>query len=766
MNKHDINRHILCAVAPALVFFGTLLFAFPPAPAPIQFDPGTLPPEHAAARVRVVSSMCRLDNEPALDGYRHYECGVSTMADRDWEVAIELRYPASMRALHPRLVVIDNISVSRFPYAWIAGGYFEMYRHVACREIDAPPASDVVLRCTLHARPWRTYTLLATWSRGPDLDEGGIAAEPVRMLVIGKVLGLRASAIRDALWQAAVALAGVVLIYLFRPGGPRSPRWLSGSRFWAVALTTGAGALLSAWLVIVLPPDLGGYDELDRKRFLNLPVWSVYGAGLGLLFDGGRRVAQTGGLHSRRVLLSLLALAVLLGLAPALFTFTWSAWFTPGRSSHFLHYKNIWRIYWGMALAMPLLLLASPWPRRLPRHEAGALLPTRSRALYLLGAATANGLIASIVAVLTGWLLHVPTSEPKVTGFYKPMSIIGIALIVTPFLASLALVLTVREERPAWVQRVETWIGEYLSAAVGRDRVALARQIRLALLERHAEIPRVARFLGNIAHSYPCLGEPRPADMEQLARTAGMTVAAVENKLARISRALTAALHQHDVVRFAQTPLLLVAGHRVLERGAVQMTIRPDLTLTRSRRCVVVQLAGQLLRPGCSLHEEASAIVHHVLDEEVGDDALGRAAFERTRIVVDFEYDRAALGRFTGSSYQLGLALLTWQLARRATPIHDDWMATGMLSLVHGVVERVDGVDIKVHALLQLRAGILLCPLHGFPASLPDTVVPVRVESTAELPRVRREIRALLARQQRVVVGVRTFRQARLVLFG
>lgn len=668
--------------------------------------------------------------------------------DADWRVAIELLHPPqapceyeviAVDAPRSRVIHVRRAEEIRYPYMDCAAG----------------PGR---VTCRLDGRPWRSYALFPVWRRG---EQSGLAAD-VEVLRFHRAdaLNIRPRAMAQFAGQLAAAAFASVLLFLFRPGGPRGALFSALPRGAAISLVAGLGGAVSALFFALRPADLGGYDEPGRATAVAILVLLAAGGSalFGWLLDWTRRTLVTQRADvSAPAAISVLIFATIgaLGFYEAFSSVQKSALL----GGLFGQYKSISYLYFVIAVTLPLVYSTDPTWRRHMERGFGSMRPARSRALVLFALVATSGLLATGVAIAAGGILRVKTSGQVIGGYYKPAGGIGTWLCSLPLLFALSLGVNLGEERPRAVQDLLSLLARFANEADGVKRAGVARRVIDLLLR--TEIPDMA-LAQNGRALRSVLAPLNQADLEQIADESGTSPAAIRARLDAVTRAIERAAR-----RIASTPLLLVEDDGGAGRGG-RIEARLDGS-DPALRAFAVRLNGQTMPPDTHLHGAVLGIARAVA-AQIGTPRSGDNPLEAGALDIDLTVPDP--GGFHGRSFELPLALTLWALATNRAPITTAWAASGTLDLVSGEVGPVGGVAAKARLLRPGPGGAVLFTAAAALADAGewcngDTLLfRPGGDSLRDCAPLRAALRRELQRGRMIVVGVQTFGQAVYLLLG
>ena len=692
-----------------------------------------------------VEPPCSKVNAEGKTDLTTYVCDPPSWRDEQWVMTLEVDTRDDLKGCGMQVYVLDRqlppISRSDAQRA---------YEHVSC---SSEPER---ITCSLSGRPWRTYVAV------PVARDGAFAGQPVVIAFAqSRGLNLRRSAV--LLFATFTALGGLAMwaLYGLRPRGPRGLFGLERSRWVAVAASSGAGGAVSGMLFALRPADFGGYEEPPRwEMILAMTILvSALVAVTGCFSDLCRRLLNSSG---RRVdtWIILVMFVVLVTAVPWYVREGLSAHVGPRLAIPWPAYDRIFYAYFALSVASPLLLFHEPARLRQLELGTGAIPPTRSSAARLFGCTILMGVLACLIGYIGGDILAEPIEGQIFSGFYKPASALGVLISSMPLLAALSFAVNLGEERPAWVQRLETHVSGLLRNGARAERAMHFRSAVLVLLEREHEITPNARFLGRAAvvlsAMWPLLNA---ADIEQLAGR--RSTSDLETRLAAVLSALKRVRPQAVEIR---TSLLLIdraALAPVLGELVVSTAPQPD-----EEPEIVVCQNGMPAHFNAALERDVRRTVKRALDV-AGRERDGRRALAGSTVFVDFRYQ--ATSGIVGESYELPLALTVWALATRTTSMFASWTATGAVNQDLEVLA-VEALELKRRAP-GLQYDVLLTAAGGLAAATSTDEEAVRCwrlsrELPRDIDRVAREIQTHVRHGGRAIVGVEGLAQAIVLLFG
>lgn len=524
--------------------------------------------------------------------------------------------------------------------------------------------------------------------------------------------------------------------------------------------------MLAGFLCGVRPPDLGGYN-VPPPRWVTTTLVVLVGciqALTGLIYDSYHR--QFSRTASRWMWLFGLPIVVFIIAACSVMAVGFSAHNKLVVGVPYIDYR-IWHyVYFSIAVSAPFLLHRDPtWLRQL-YFGTSFIRPFQDRFPRLLGASLCSGLLAALISVAIAELFHWPQSGRTFYGFEKGASIIGLCLIALPVQVTLAMALSLGEERPRWVQELGIAIGRLLDSPDPATRPPLLRQSLRLLIGNQRDVLRHRHDLGVVAHTLPAiLPQLDTADRSQLADELGFSVVELDTRLALLSTQLAAVAQEPGAVA---TPLLLLRDAQSLQLGSIELSLIPDpscattlgLSVLRNRHLVPVN---------ARLHAAVRRIVHVVVElaSPARDHYFANGAW---RLHVSFTTGDATLDEgFQGGSFELPLALALWGLLRAQRSRWPGWLATGGVEPLSLELAPPSGLAVKSLALTADRR-ILLTSSRALPADAPAddlgaAIIRVTDESIEATFEALRALRQQLHQRRTVVIGVPTLGQALLLLY-
>lgn len=746
------HRLLVSLLAPVAFFLVCLVVVRPQRAPPVLPEFRGIDPAAPCASidVRVPVRCGPVGTVPGNDTVRHAECDPGSGWSRDWRLDLHIDIRDAPPDCRYEVVVLDTFRSS---------ANLDQIRSLVRRHETYPlvetDVSTGFIRATIDARPSRTYGVIVIWQQG---TRAGLARAPTLLGVRG---GVRWIAVAQLLLAAGVASIASVLLVRFRPrrdlhiGGRRVGRFLP------VALLGAGGGIAGGAVVRLLPPDFGGFD-LPAWPTIGGPVlWAMSGALAACLFDFVR-----GGERGRSLLAILAWTPVLFVLTGTLLSLLYAIESRTGTvPSHFqvVGFKHVFFLYLGFSVTLPILLVDPAGLRR--RETVEAMAPTRDGAVGLLGGSLLGGVVAMVVAIVAGSVLALPHAGQLSRGFYKPASAVGFLVAAVPVLFAMCLAVNLGRERPRWLVRVEEICAELLRGTDEARRAPIAREA-LALLLGQVPLPaRVRPLLGCVAVTYSrnLRGFVREQnDLAQLAREMGLGCGDLSSKLDILARELA---EIERALPTARSPLLLVEDGLALHTGVISLSAAEDIGLPPGERRVRCTRNGQPVCAGTGLADDVSHLVQQVLDKSVGSDPEGRFALARHVLSVGFEFGTTGREDLRGKSYQLPLALCTWQVARRANPRFERWAATGSVTLDSLEIGSAGDLAVKVGWLAQNAPAVLLCPV-GASETLARRGGVFELRSRRDLAPVTRGAREALQSGSSPIVAAATLDLAAAFLFG
>ena len=615
-------------------------------------------------------------------------------------------------------------------------------------------------RFRLEGKPARTYSLIV-YFENDRLDH-----RPSLVRFMRKPLNMRWHTIAWTLAVVAGGLGLTLLLYRFRPGAGVLPQWLDGHPWSAVPFVSGCGAMISAVVYFTLPPDIGGTDKFKPMMLLPLPLYFLAGAVVGYCLSLFRqRIAEVG--YVQRVLYASVA-GIISGILLVMLQGNMSRMFESVPS---MDLKRCYYMYFALSIILPLILVRAPSWQRGDELTAGAIPPTRSRAVRVFQFSMIGGLVAGLLAILVGIALKPLNSDPFIPGFYKPVAAFGYLLSAAPVLFAFAMAVNLGEERPTWIQRADWWLDKLMHIGQKRQQLDLARDI-LAALRRHRPFSRNdRRHLCYIAFNYQARIAPivrTRKDLEILADAMSVSADTLESEVDAIASSL-AEIEPTCERRSASAILMLDDEGRGIRS---EITIIARRELRREGRDFAVEINGFPLERSEKHYDHVRSVAENVLETLVRPQGLtGRRPLERCRIYVRMgdvrlvREDRPEAGiPITGVSYQLPMVLTLYGLAACRTPAFEFWAATGKV-LPTLEVTGVGGVRAKAAAMGE-DPFLFLCPVENIEEL--DGQVPVTTVLNDEtgLESVRTEVREALRGSRAITVGVGQVQLAIRLVFG
>jgi len=431
---------------------------------------------------------------------------------------------------------------------WFRGG----------RVVPCARDGDDALRCRLALDPVRVVSL-ALVGRTP---EGRLVNSAVTRILVGRdgALDIRDAAVMPTVVIALVALALALLILVLarRAQWPAEGPALDRRR----ALLTAAGAGASMVLGALLPADVGGFDAHDWVRLVWLvPIGALLGIVVGLAVARARvsyavrsrsqRVAFAGGAVLAALTFSLvyrLAISENTGLETRV-------------SVKYLFYATI-----GVALFLPCAV-----------YPVSGVVSGPTRATRLFGATVLGAALLGVVALATGRVWDPSTHQGLLSGFYKPPSAFAITLVQLPFLAALAVAVSVGRERPAWLDALVASLDGALAPGSPDDRMARVRELARGLARRVDDLARLsAPAAAPLSYFAPMLIAPLLREANERAQ-----LALDADELAALERALEVLIGARGVVPYHEASITS-ARVRVQVIPWSRSQIEPTLVLMRS----------------------------------------------------------------------------------------------------------------------------------------------------------------------------------------
>ncbi len=607
-------------------------------------------------------------------------------------------------------------------------------------------------RFELEGAPLRTYSVAVVVE--DDKGKSIIDSRPTLIHFDQKGINVRPRAMLQTLFAAIVGCALTLLLYRWRPEHPGLPRWLSRSRRWATAYLGGWGAVISATVYLLLPPDVGGRDQFNIGYFAFLPAYFTSGAIVACVLDwSAKRIGSSRGL-ARLGHIAVVALVI----APWFLLIQIGSAIRAEPLGH-LDFQKWYYIYFALAIILPIVTI------RLPKWQSnlgiGEVLPTRERALKLLGYSVLGGTIAGIVTFIAGVIVDVPHSDPFRRGFSKPASPMGFVIAAAPILYAFCLAVHFGEERPTWIQRANQLMQDLRVTLDPGERPGLARSVLGLLLKHFPYSPEEESHLEYLAPKYGLAHRFAAGAIDQriICKQTNLDIERLRSQLELIEARFR--LLSERATKNVAEAVLFVDGKSNGVLGKVVLEARKKLP-PQGREYVVYHGKAVLQRDG--VHYNA---VRHVLettfDRLIKEDWTGRP-LDGTEITVRFDAEGFVDPRVEGSSFQLSLCLAAFRLATGKTPRFEPWIATGRLKGANLEVAKVAGIVEKLRSL-DGTARLIVCS----PGNLAEAGEVVsncfEVDAPESVRAVQRRTSEALGRGESAVVGVATAALAIALIF-
>lgn len=694
------SRHIRhFAVLPSVpsnfwfcFLFSTAIFlvlCFLPYPAPPEMRMDALSDGSTCPRVEwtVLTDHCHI-HPPADSGEQWVPCAPPSPADADWVAYLLLTSPKA--TFDDEVWITDGVVGDFRRSTVLANPKIPSYLGFSCQK-----ASASSLLCTLHAAPYRAYTVFV-WCRDQDV----LAAPPLFVEFFqSSGPNVRYSAVSrfGLLVLFGTFLAG--LAYRLRPGGrvfrsSRWPRWIS------VTLMAAAGGVASAIIFAFRPPDFGGREQLIWGNVpMNLAVVILTVTLMGPIADFCRcRYQSLSGARQWVVLMSVVFATAALVTVYGAMAFKL---FDP--AAKLIHFKFRYYIYFFVAMWLTLITVTpSEWPVQ-SRRLSGSLPTTTSRALTLFLAGLVIGVAVNFVAIAAGDVGQALGLRGMDHGFYKPASAWGLLLGTAPAYFVLCTAVALGEERPPWVQDVSHKLLRFFGhpdTVLPKKKAQIGRGIARTLVLHHRPTKGFGtdpRFVATIAGGCLQVLERTVAtvvDIEQLAAELGRSASTLTVHIAEIQRDLQAIV-QDDPARERESPLVFVdASGGVGVSGAIKLRCSYRYGVSPADYGLSVSCNGSASAASTALYRQIQSLVLRVR-ALLGPSRSGEAPFGGMHISIVFEYPTGdPRDSFTGESYELALALLLTEAATGVKPAVR-WIATGRLHPTGEEVLPVGGVAQK-----------------------------------------------------------------------
>lgn len=675
---------------------------------------------------------------------RSFSCHPRGFHDEDWTVTLMLKAKGP-RECQYELLVVDSPRVDLTPGS-------SHYPHVK-KSDDAGTTYEV------HGKPWRTYAAAPIWHEGTRSRFAG------EMILVGfrqeQGSNVRGSALLLFAVQIVVALAIALAIYrrLMRS-------WTHTGSWVSVALVSAGGGAIAGVLLMLRPPDVGGYDEpLDPASRVLLVTMIAGAIGVtGCFFAWFRELLDRLSAVRRLLLTSFVFPFV------ALLTFTlqtkWSAVPRFASADPSLSFRTAYYLYFATSVALPLVLFHEPGV------HTGEPAELRGRVRRLFGVAAFSSLLAFLVGFTLSEAFEVATPGQIFRGFYKPAGGVGL-WIVSLFITGTLSVALVMGTRPRWIQSLNEDLSRFADEPDPSARLRYRQRILTTVFAHVGSLHVYGSHLAFAARQAPRMIRSlleHPSEMEHFVATLpppstpGVTPVQRDQAPQRFLAALERLARIDLKETKTEVPLLLIespTGGLVQGKLGVACFFDPGV-----RRGVGVDVCqkGVPLEPENSLRKRVRTLVDLVNDEIVP--RLGHDGFDRHRIEVDFRYEQDA--DLSGASYELPLALALVGLLVENRPFWEAWAATGQVCRDTFQVEVAD-LEIKCGFLAATgprRILISTAAAAGTCHTAPNTVSILDVEHRLAFDEVRRDALHALTHDRSVLIGVNTLQQAVEILYG
>lgn len=355
-----------------------------------------------------------------------FSCSPKGLHEEDWTAVLTLRSPRPAICTY-ELIITDtpNGDIStRSP----------QYQHV-----NRIPIGDTTTY-VLHGKPWRTYAVAPTWRLG---EHTGFAGE---LILVGFYqqhgLNMRGGAIFRLIVHLAAALITLFALYHFR-----ARRWMHTSSWQSVVLLSAAGGAIAGALLMLRPPDAGGYDEpLDALSIVVgiMLISSMIGV-TGSFFAWSRQRLYHMSPAGQLLMVSLVLLFVVS--LTIVLSAKWSAHSESAAITTLAYLcDHAGDIRLASSIALPLILYQESGPHSAETTELHA------RFLKLFSITAFCGLLTLVLSIAIREVLQVATPGLIYRGSYKPGGAVVLWIVSLFIIAGLSAALAAgrrpRQTRP------------------------------------------------------------------------------------------------------------------------------------------------------------------------------------------------------------------------------------------------------------------------------------------------------------------------------